>query len=154
MKTTLAILICSLAGSTTGWAYGPYCGPVPRLPPSVIMHHAPAVRVSYYPAPVIYSTRTVYSVPIVYSPPPVIYTSQPAVYVAPVPPPLPPPPVVYQAPVLYSAPAPVVYMQPAYCAPPALQLVAALPLFPFWFGGGHHGGGYRSSWSHGGGPHR
>jgi hypothetical protein len=48
---------------------------------------------------------------------------------------------------VYSAP--VVYAQPAYCVPPAVQIVAALPLLPFWFGGGHHGG-----WGHGGGYHR
>jgi hypothetical protein len=154
MKKVVLILIGTLAGGTTAWAHGPYCGPLPRLPPPVIVHRAPAVRVSYSPAPVIYSTRVIYSAPVVCSPPPVIYTPPPTVYVVPVPPPLPPPPVVYQAPVVYNTPVPVVYMQPAYCAPPALQFVAALPLFPFWFGGGHHGGGYHPNWSHGGGHHR
>ena len=138
MKKAIAILICSLMGGVSGWAYGPYCGPVPRCGASVYVNYAPGMRVGYYPRPAV-----VYAAPVVY-PAPVVYTPPPAVYVAPAPPPLPPPPVVYQAPVVYATPAPVVYAQPAYCAPPAVQIVAALPLVPFWFGG-HHGG-----WGHGG----
>ena len=114
MKKIIAILICSLAGSATGWAYGPYCSPVSQ--------------------PVV-----VYCAPVYYTPPPQVVYVQRA-------------PVVYAAPVVYSAPvcmpAPVVYARPAYCVPPVVQLVAELPLLPFWFGGGHHGGrghgdGYR-----------
>ena len=38
MKTAIAILICSLAGSATSWAYGPYygCAPAP-----VVVYRAP-----------------------------------------------------------------------------------------------------------------
>jgi hypothetical protein len=155
MKKIALILIGTLAGGATTWAYGPYCGPVPRLPPPVYVHSAPVVRVGYCAPPVVYSTRVLYSTPVVVTPAPVVYqapvvyTPPPAVYVAPVLPPLPPPPVIYQAPVVYSAPAPVVYARPAYYAPPEMQFVAALPLFPFWYGGGHH-----SSWSHRGGHRR
>lgn len=147
MKKIVLILIGVLAGGSAAWAHGPYCGPLPPLPAPVLVHRAPIVRVGYcapptvvVAPPVAYSMRVVYATPVIITPPPV--------YVAPAPPPLPPPPIVYQAPVVYTAP--VACWQPTYCAPPALQLVAALPLFPFWCGS-HHGGGYRGSWSHGGG---
>ena len=134
MKKTIAILICSLASVATGWAYGPYCGPVPRYGAPVYVNYAPVAR-HVYAVPFVVARPVVYAAPA-----PVVY-SAPVVYT---PPPLPPPPIVYQAPVVYAAPAPVVYSHPAYCAPPAVQIVAALPLIPFWLGG-HHGG-----WGHGG----
>ena len=71
MKKIIAILICSLAGSATGWAYGPYCGPVSQ--PVVVyrapVYYTPPPQVVYVqrapvcmPAPVMYA-RPAYCVP-------------------------------------------------------------------------------------------
>ncbi len=85
MKTTLAILICSLAASATGWAYGPYCGPA--RPPVVVyrapVYYTPPPRIVYVQqAPVVYAAPVVYSAPVCV-PPPVVY-ARPACCVAPV----------------------------------------------------------------------
>ena len=111
MKKKVLILLAVLASGATAWAYGPYCGPVPRFGAPIYVNCAPVVRVGCYPAPAV-----VYAAPVVY-----------------------PAPVVYQTPVVCNAPTPVVYAQPAYYAPPMVQVVATLPLWPFWCGG-HHGG--------------
>jgi hypothetical protein len=111
MKTMSLVLMSVLIGGASAWAYGPYCGPVPRC-------GAPVVNVGCYPVP-----RAVYAAPVVYAMP-VMYTPPRMVYVQP-------------APVIYAQP--VVYARPVCCVSPVVEAIVALPfLLGGHHGGGHH----------------
>lgn len=83
MKTAIAILICSLAGSATSWAYGPYYGyaPAPVVVYRAPVYYAPPQQVVYVqPAPVVYSAPVCLPAPVVYAQP--AYCVPPAVQLA------------------------------------------------------------------------
>ena len=115
MKKTILILLGTLVGSTMVWAYGPYCGPVPRF-------GAPVVSVGCYPMPrAVYAAPVVYAASVVYAPPPRVVYVQPA-------------PVVYAQ--------PVVYARPVCCVSPVAKAIVALPFLLGGHHGGGHGGGH------------
>ena len=114
MKTMSLVLMSVLISGASAWAYGPYCGPVPRC-------GAPVVSVGCYPVPrAVYATPVVYAAPVMYSPPPRVVYVQPMVYRA-----------------------PVVYERPVCCVSPVVEAIVALPfLFGGHHGGWSHGGGH------------